>query len=201
MVLFLYQIHTMKNALLSTTPLCILLLFLQSCTTLYASTDPVNEKHSAQKKQNYQIVYFNPQIEPNIEEIKFPTYQAFFDGMTQKTATYDNIRIMRIDDPQSYQNVDLDMVRSVCKHNQSNIAIVPKIKYFKVGLGKYVFSNQVVVTLKMYDANGNLLAESEHDTYKKNRKLLSNTENSIRMGVSGAMDGLLKKLKYLERRN
>jgi hypothetical protein len=82
-------------------------------------------------------------------------------------------------------------------NNDADFAIVPKVKYFKVGFGKYVFSNQVVISMKLFDATGNLLTETDYDTYRKNMRLLGSTENSIKIGTNGAIKGILKKLKKI----
>ena len=41
-----------------------------------------------------------------------------------------------------YDSVDVNMIKESCLNNGAEIALVPKVKYFKVGLGKYVFSNK-----------------------------------------------------------
>ncbi|MEG1591399.1 MAG: pyruvate decarboxylase, partial [Chryseobacterium sp.] len=65
-------------------------------------------------------------------------------------------------------------------------------------LGKYVFSNQVVVSMKLFDAEGNLITSSEYDTYRKNMRLLGSTENSIKIGTNGAMKNILKELRKIK---
>jgi hypothetical protein len=61
-----------------------------------------------------------------------------------------------------------------------------------------VFSNQVVVSMKLFDAGGNLLTETDYDTYRKNMRLLGSTENSIKIGTDGAIKDILKKLRKLK---
>ena len=69
------------------------------------------------------------------------------------------------------------------------------MKYFKVGFGKYVFSNQVVVSLKIFNSSGELLAETSYDTYRKNGRLLGSAENSIKIGTNGALKNINKILR------
>ena len=75
------------------------------------------------------------------------------------------------------------------------MAIIPKVKYFKVGFGKYVFSNQVVVSLKLYDSEGNYIMETSYDTYKGNARLLGSAENSVIIGTKGAIRKMEKELR------
>ena len=69
------------------------------------------------------------------------------------------------------------------------------MKYFKVGLGKYVFSNQVIVSLKIFDAAGALVAETSYDTYRKGGRMLGSAENSIKAGTLGALKDINKQLR------
>ena len=135
-----------------------------------------------------------------MEEIKFPSYQAFFGTVTDRISKYDKLKMTAIETPMAYDEVDIQALKEICANNNSDLAIVPKIKYFKVGIGKYVFSNQVIVSMKMYDAKGNFLAESSHDTFRKNRRMLGNTENSIKIGTNGVMNDILKEIRQINHR-
>ena len=172
---------------------------LTSCINLATSTKNLSSTNGIDTKSKYNIVYFAPEVYPDIEEIKFPSYQAFFSGVSDRMSRHENMKMTRIDTPMEYDNVDVEMIKEICLHNNSNVAIVPKIKYFKVGIGKYVFSNQVVVSMKMYDAQGNFIGETSYDTYKKNKKILGNTENSIKEGTVGAMNEILKGIRNINR--
>ena len=94
-----------------------------------------------------------------------------------------------------YDEVDIESIKEICKYNNSDLAVVPKIKYFKVGLGRYVLSNQVVVSLKLYNSEGTLLSETSYDTYRKNKRILGSTENTIKIGTSGALSSLKKYIR------
>ena len=50
------------------------------------------------------------------------------------------------------------------------------------------------VSMKLYDADGNFLAESDYDTYKKNARILGSAENSIKIGTEGVMNFISKDL-------
>lgn len=145
------------------------------------------------KKQN--IIYFNPEIFPEVEEIKEPTYMAFYAATSEKSSPFRNYKSLRVDANIPYDSVDVDAIKEYCKNNNAQLAVVPKVKYFKVGFGKYVFSNQVLISMKLYDSMGNFLTETNYDTYKKNARILGSAENSIKIGTSGAVNRMGKNLK------
>lgn len=146
-----------------------------------------------EKKQN--IIYFNPEIFPEIEEIKEPTYMAFYAATSEKSSPFRSYKSLRVDANIPYDSVDIDAIKEYCKNNNAQLAVVPKVKYFKVGFGKYVFSNQVIISMKLYDSLGNFLTETDYDTYKKNARILGSAENSIKIGTSGAVNRMGKNLR------
>lgn len=143
-------------------------------------------------------IYFNPEVYPDIEEIKPLTNTAFFSAVSDGILTHKSNRLIRADVPVAFDSIEAITIEEYCKNNEAEFAIVPKIKYFKVGLGKYVFSNQVVVSMKLYDSKGNLITETNYDTYKKNMRMLGSAENSIKIGTVGAMKNLLKNLRKMK---
>lgn len=143
-------------------------------------------------------IYFTPEIYPNIDEIKEPTNQAFFSAVSDKINDYKNNRIIKVDLPSEYDSIDTKTIEEYCVNNDADFAVVPKVKYFKVGLGKYVFSNQVVVSMKLYDSKGNLITETSYDTYRKNMRLLGSAENSIKIGTVGAIKQMVKNLRKMQ---
>ena len=145
------------------------------------------------KKQN--IIYFNPEIFPEVEEIKDPTYTAFYAAISEKNSPFRNYKVLRVDANIPYDSVDVDAIKEYCKNNNAQLAVIPKVKYFKVGFGKYVFSNQVIISMKLYDSMGNFLTETDYDTYKKNARILGSAENSIKIGTSGAVNRMGKNLR------
>lgn len=98
-----------------------------------------------------------------------------------------------------YDSIDEKTLKDYCLNNDSQLVIVPKVKYFKVGLGKYVFSNQVLVTLRMYDAEGKYIMESSYDTYRGKGRMIGNTENSVKIGTKNAIDLMTKQFRELMR--
>lgn len=195
MALYLHNYCVMKKRLLPIILLSAGVLLATSCIGFSSAAAKLSTNVGQDDGSVQQIVFFNPEVAPDLEEIKFPSYQAFFDGVTEKLKNQRQIKITRIDTPLSYDEVDTQTIIEILKNNNSEIAVVPKIKYFKVGLGKYVFSNQVIVSMKLYDAQGNLITETSHDTYKKNRRILGNTVNSIKLGTTGAITNLTKYLR------
>ncbi len=147
------------------------------------------------------VICFNPEIFPDIDEIKQPTYSAFFSAVSDNIITFRNIRMLRVDSEILYDNVDIELLREFCLNNNAQFAVVPKVKYFKVGIGKYVFSNQVIVSMKLFDATGNLITETSYDTYKKNARLLGSAENSIKIGSKGAIKNIRKNLRKYKKEN
>ncbi|MBP7173319.1 MAG: pyruvate decarboxylase [Cloacibacterium sp.] len=141
------------------------------------------------------VVYFQPDIFPEIEEIKSPTYQTFFSAVTDQMKMYGGLKTIQMDSSMSYDSIDVESLKEICKNNEAEVAVVPKIKYFKVGIGKYVFSNQVLVQLKLYDNHGNFLMETQYDTYKGNARLTGTAENSIKIGTQGAMKKMKQELR------
>lgn len=144
------------------------------------------------------IIYFNPDIYPNIEEIKQSTNEAFFDVISTQNSKIKKSTMLRAETFLPYDSIDAQTISEYCKNNNADFAVVPKVKYFKVGLGKYIFSNQVIVSMKFFDAQGNFITETDYDTYKKNMRMLGSTVNSIRKGTEGAFKELTKNLRKLK---
>lgn len=149
--------------------------------------------------QQKKIIYFNPEIYPNVEEIKDQTNTAFFSAVSDKILSLPKNAMLRADAPVEFDNIDVESIKEYCKNNSADFAVVPKVQYFKVGLGKYVFSNQVIVSMKLYDADGNFITEANYDTYKKNMRLLGSAENSVKVGAKGAITEIIKNLKKIRR--
>jgi len=143
------------------------------------------------------ILYFNPEVEPDIEEIKKPTNHAFFSAVSDNLSERRN-RMLRTETQISFDSIDTKTITDYCLNNDADFAVVPKVKYFKVGIGKYVFSNQVIVSMKLFDAAGNLLTEADYDTYRKNMRLMGSTVNSVKIGTNGAIKDVLKKLRKIK---
>ncbi len=144
------------------------------------------------------IIYFNPDIYPDIEEIKEPTNQAFFDAVSNQSGKFRKAKVLKAETPLSYEEVDTTTIVEYCKNNDADFAVVPKVKYFKVGIGKYVFSNQVIVSMKFFDSKGNLITETDYDTYRKNMRMLGSTTNSIKIGTAGAIKDLMKNIRKIK---
>ncbi len=142
------------------------------------------------------VLYFNPEVDPDIEEIKEPTNTAFFSAVSDNLSERKN-KLLKTETQISFDSIDKQTIADYCMNNDADFAVVPKVKYFKVGIGKYVFSNQVVVSMKLFDAEGNLITSTDYDTYKKNMRLLGSTVNSVKIGTNGAIKGILKQLRKI----
>lgn len=196
MAVFLYQHKIMKNLSLFRGLLPFFFLF---AVSFEGNAQVIFPKTG---NQVYKILYFNPEVFPDIEEIKEPTNSAFFSAVSNNFIGYKNNQFLRINDYTSFDEIDPDSIQDFCKYNNADFVVLSKVKYFKVGLGKYIFSNQVVVSMKVYDSNGDLITETSYDTYRKNARMLGSAENSIRIGTNGAMKNIVKnfrKLKAAER--
>lgn len=141
------------------------------------------------------IVYFEPEVYPDFEGIKEPTNNTFFSALTNELKNYGSYKVLRINTSVKYDSIDNNLVKELCINNGAEVAIVPKIKYFKVGLGKYVFSNQVIISMKLYNDDGNLVMENSYDTYKGNGRLLGSAENSIKIGTSNVIRNMISELR------
>ncbi len=178
------------------------LIFASTLTLVYLTanrlygqkSEPIRPVDLKQKK----TICFTPEIYPNIEEIKDATNQAFFNAVSNKIKDEEENRMIRADAPVEFDSINKKTIAEYCKNNEADFAILPKVRFFKVGIGKYVFSSQVVVSMKLYDAEGNFITESDFDTYKKNRKLLGSAENFIKIGTDGAMSALFKNLRKIK---
>ena len=167
---------------------------------LFASCTATAQNQTLSKDLKMQrILYFNPEVYPDVEEIKEPTYSAFYSAVSEKIGQYRHFKMLRVDSQLAYDEQDASVIKEFCLNNNAQFAVVPKVKYFKVGIGKYVFSNQVIVSMKLFDASGKFLAEIDYDTYKKNARILGSAENSIKIGTSGAMKNMAKTLSDLRK--
>jgi len=172
------------------------ILFFTLISTVFiisVSSVKAQKAHPADKIKK--ILYFNPEVEPDLEEIKEPTNHAFFSAVSDKVSGFRKNKMLRSEVQVSYDSIDSKTISEYSKNNDADFVVVPKVKYFKVGLGKYVFSNQVVVSMKLFDAEGNFIASSDYDTYRKNMRLIGSAENSIKIGTNGAMKSILKELR------
>lgn len=169
------------------------IIVLQSCANYGDSLLYFNKNAKIPKVKT--ILYFNPEIFPDVTEIKEPTYAAFYTATSDKMKSFGNTKYMQVDTSISFDEVDENMVREICKNNNADIAVIPKVKYFKVGFGKYVFSNQVVVSMKLYNAQGEFILETAYDTYKGNGRMLGSAENSVIIGTKGAIRKIEKEIK------
>lgn len=167
-------------------------------TFLLVGIISVKAQKGASEDKIKKVLYFNPEVEPDIEEIKEPTNHAFFSAVSDHLSGYKKNKMLRTETQVPFDSVDKQTIVDYCMNNDADFAIVPKVRYFKVGLGKYVFSNQVVVSMKLFDAAGNFITETDYDTYRKNMRLMGSAENSIKIGTNGAIKGILKELKKLK---
>lgn len=193
MAVFLLEEKYMKKKILFGVLTIAAAAFLVSCNSLGDSLKHINK--DIKLSHINRIIYFNPEVIPDVFEIKDPTYNTFFSAASDKMMSMGTKNYLKVDTPMSFDNVDTDMLKDLCKNNDADIAIVPKVTYFKVGFGKYVFSNQVVVSLKLYDAKGNFIMETSYDTYKGNGRLLGSAENSVKIGTKGALNKMNKELQ------
>jgi len=169
------------------------LYLLWGCTALGGSVEEINPELNLGKIQK--IVYLNPDIYPDFSALQEPTNTAFFGAISNQLQRKRNIQVTRIDTPMDYENIDEELLADLCTNNMADIIIVPHIKYFKVGIGKYVLSNQVVVSLKSYTKKGEFISRVNYDTYAGNARLLGSAENSVKLGVEGALNKMFNALK------
>jgi hypothetical protein len=151
--------------------------------------------NSIKLKHVDRIVYFDPEVFPDYDGIKSPTNLALYAAVSDELKKYGNYKIMHINDPVKYDSINSDIIKELCINNGAEVAIIPKVKYFKVGLGKYVFSNQVIISMKLYNNDGNLVIENSYDTYKGSGRLLGSAENSVKIGTSNVIKNMISELR------
>ena len=151
--------------------------------------------NSIKLKHVDRIVYCDPEVFPDYDGIKAPTNLALYAAVSDELKKYGNYKIMHINDPVKYDSINSDVIKELCINNGAEVAIVPKVKYFKVGLGKYVFSNQVIISIKLYNNDGNLVIENSYDTYKGSGRLLGSAENSVKIGTSNVIKNMISELR------
>ena len=172
--------------------------FIFLMNSLTAQDLAVNSSQTNNDKSQ-KIIYFNPEIFPAYEEIREATNNAFFSAVSDIFSNFKNSNMLRVDSPILYEKVDENSIKEFCENNDAKFAVVPKVKFFKVGIGNYVLSSQVVVSMKLYDNEGHFIAETSYDTLKRNARILGSAENSIKIGTNGALKNLVKDYKALKR--
>ncbi len=150
------------------------------------------DQNTLPSKTKNTIVFLNPTIEPEVEEIKKTTNDAFFSSVTEYISSINNVKMLRVQMPVNYENESKADIMDACKNNDAQFAVVSKIKFFKVGFGKYILSSQVIVSMKLYDASGNFISENSYDTFRKKARILGSAENSIKIGTVGAIKMMRK---------
>lgn len=170
------------------TPFLLLFLFI----SLYSCQAQNLGEIALPSKSKNTIIYFNPEIEPEVEEIKQTTNDAFFTAVSDYFSNMSNAKMLKVQIPIEYNDINKRDLIDACKYNDAKFAVVPKVKFFKVGFGKYIFSSQVVVSLKLYDAEGNFISENSYDTFRKKARILGSAENSIKIGTEGALKMMMK---------
>ncbi len=137
------------------------------------------------------IVVFSANIHPELEEVKDVTNAAILNAV--------KMILLRDRTGQAFtiqNNIEshLSDIPIFCENNAAYLAIVPHVTYFKVGFGRYILSNQVQISLDLYNANGNLIHSSHYDTLKRNIRIVGNTHNSLKMAAKGVMKDAIKYL-------
>jgi hypothetical protein len=152
-------------------------------------------------KEKTTIIYFNPEIVPEVDEIKQATFEAFFTSVSDYYSSINNSKMLRVQNLIQYDDVNKTDIIESCKNNDAKFAVVPKVKFFKVGFGKYILSSQVIVSLKLYDAKGDFLYEKSYDTFRKKARILGSAENSIKLGTKGVLKMMTKELHKIKNNN
>ena len=168
--------------------LVLLLIFAFGSSILQGQNYPKSSKN--QKT----IIFFASEITPNFEEIREITHLSYFSAASD-FMSLNHHKILQNNSIVAYENVDIPNIIESCKNNEADYAVVSLIKFFKIGIGKYVLSSQVVVKMKLYDKSGKLMCESNYDTFRKNARILGSAENSIKLGTKGALKLIKKNLR------
>ncbi len=151
--------------------------------------------HAQTGSRSTTVLFFSPEIDPKVEEITDVTNISFFSETTDRFSNSPNFRMVKTETVNSYHQPDSAVITEFCANNDAQFAVIPKVKFFKVGIGRYVLSSQVVVSMKLYDSNGSFISEHHYDTFRKNARILGSAENSIKLGTKGALKDLIKSLR------
>lgn len=147
-------------------------------------------------KKREVFLYTPLHIVPAVEEIREVTESYFFEAISDEVSRYTHWKLLRTEGIIDENSKDISrQISELCMHNGANYAIIPKITFFKVGFGKYIFSSQVIVTLLVYNSDGEYCISVSYDTFKKKGRLFGSAEHSIRKGVKGAFRQLSKRIK------
>ncbi|MBC7556305.1 MAG: pyruvate decarboxylase [Chryseobacterium sp.] len=171
------------------------------CASAGNRVDYINRQVKIGKIQR--IIIYEPEVFPDVEEIKEPTNTAYFSALSDELNNLGDYKLLRINSTATYNFTEIPILKELCKNNSADAILIPKVKYFKVGIGKYVFSNQVIVSLKLYDSAGNFIIETSYDTFKTNGRMLGSAENSIKIGTVGALRKMSEEIrsnKLMERK-
>lgn len=171
------------------------------CASAGNRVDYINRQVKIGKIQR--IIIYEPEVFPDIEEIKEPTNTAYFSALSDELNNLGDYKLLRINSTATYNFTEIPVLKELCKNNSADAILIPKVKYFKVGIGKYVFSNQVIVSLKLYDSAGNFIIETSYDTFKTSGRMLGSAENSIKIGTVGALRKMSEEIrsnKLMERK-
>lgn len=172
-----------------------ILLLITGLSEIAAQDIVINTEQRTGNRESQNIIYFTPSIYPDVAEIKDATNEAFFSAVSDSYVNNRSRRMVRVDMPVTYEDADRNTIREICINNNATHAVVPHVKFFKVGLGQFVFSSQVVVSMKLYDAEGNFVSESSYDTFRKNARIMGSAQNSIRIGTNGVLRELSQNIK------
>ena len=164
-----------------------------SCAMVGNRVEYINRNIKIGKVQR--IIIFDPEVFPDVSEIKEPTNTAYFNALSNELKILGDYKLLRINSAANYDFTEINTIKELCANNNADVVLVPKVKYFKVGIGKYVFSNQVIVSIKLYDAAGDFMIETSYNTFKTNARLLGSAENSIKIGTIGALQKMSKEVR------
>ena len=100
------------------------LLFTTFTSFLFIGMAIVKAQKNADDKIR-KVLYFNPEVEPDIEEIKEPTNNAFFSAVSDKVSSYRKNKMLRAEVQIPFDSVDQQTIIDYCVNNDADFAIVP----------------------------------------------------------------------------
>lgn len=171
------------------------ILFLLGAAYAYSQTTTNIDEVQITGKRKYTVLYTNPTIEPPLEEIIAPTTLEFFDVVTHRFSDSKNLKLIRSKAEVVEEGDFAKNIQELGENNGADYVVVPKLKFFKVGIGRYVFSSQVEVCLSLYSPEGQLISSETYNTFKNDKRIFGSAENSIRKATQGALKGLRKKFQ------
>ena len=122
MAVFLQQRTLMRNLyLLSFTFTAFILL--TGCRSVSAQNSVFNRDLKIQN-----VIYFNPEVFPDIDEIKEPTYSAFYSAVSDRISHFRNYKMLRVDANLTFDSADVKTLKELSNNSTRESSTSSELK-------------------------------------------------------------------------